>query len=185
MTLADCGRACKAPKPSVRKTILTLGAVFPCGKHIKTSLYVHCAMSIALVGSRHPLTAEGRNDRLRHRRYQACRLRPQRDQHRRNRNAGPDGDPRRIQGHAAAEGRARRRLAAHDDPDRRADRDPEVARRRRALGLLQHLFDAGPRRRRHRRRRHAGVRHQGREPEGLLGLHPPASSNGPTAAART
>ena len=37
------------------------------------------------------------------------------------------------------------------------------ARRRRALGLLQHLFDAGPRRGGGRRRRHAGVRGQGRE----------------------
>ncbi len=43
----------------------------------------------------------------------------------------------------------------------------------RALGLVQHLLDAGPRRRRHRRGRHAGVRHQGRVAEGLLGLHPP------------
>ncbi len=40
---------------------------------------------------------------------------------------------------------------AHDDPDRRADRDPGRARRRRALGLLQHLLDPGPRRRRGRR----------------------------------
>ena len=52
----------------------------------------------------------------------------------------------------AAEGRAHRRLAAHDDPDRRADRDAEGARRRRALGLLQHLLDPGPRRRGDRRR---------------------------------
>ena len=73
----------------------------------------------------------------------------------------------------AAEGRAHRRLAAHDHPDRGADRDPEGAGRRRALGLVQHLFDPGPRRRRHRRRRHAGLRHQGREPGGILGLHPP------------
>ena len=40
---------------------------------------------------------------------------------------------------AAAQGRAHRRLAAHDDPDGGADRDAEGARRRRALGLLQHL----------------------------------------------
>ncbi|MCY1365235.1 hypothetical protein D9M69_520740 [compost metagenome] len=37
---------------------------------------------------------------------------------------------------------------------------------------MQHLLDAGPRRRRHRRRRHAGVRHQGRVADRLLGLHP-------------
>ena len=35
------------------------------------------------------------------------------------------------------------------------------ARRRGALGVLQHLFDAGPRRRGDRRRGHAGVRAQG------------------------
>ena len=69
------------------------------------------------------------------------------------------------------QGRAHRRLAAHDHPDRSADRDLERARRRRALGLVQHLFDAGPCRRRDRRCRHSGVRRQGREPEGLLGLH--------------
>ena len=74
---------------------------------------------------------------------------------------------------AAAARRPHRRLAAHDHPDRRADRDADGARRRRALGLLQHLFDAGSRRRRDRRRRHAGLRDQGREPEGILGLHPP------------
>ena len=72
---------------------------------------------------------------------------------------------RRIRPDAAPEGRPHRRLAAHDDPDRGADRDAEGARRRCPLGLLQHLFDAGPRRRRHRRRRHAGLRHQGREPD--------------------
>ncbi len=44
----------------------------------------------------------------------------------------------------AAQGRARDRLAAHDDPDRRADRDAEGHRRRRALGLVQHLLDPGP-----------------------------------------
>ena len=74
---------------------------------------------------------------------------------------------------AAAEGRPHRRLAAHDDPDRRADRDAEGARRRRPLGLVQHLLDAGPCRRRHRGHRHPGLRHQGREPRRLLGLHPP------------
>jgi adenosylhomocysteinase len=62
---------------------------------------------------------------------------------------------------AAAQGRAHHRLAAHDHPDRGADRDAEGARRRGALGLVQHLLDPGPRRRRHRRRRHAGVRRKG------------------------
>ena len=46
-------------------------------------------------------------------------------------------------------------------------------RRRRALGVMQHLFDAGSRRRRDRRRRHAGLRGQGRVARRVLGLHPP------------
>ena len=62
---------------------------------------------------------------------------------------------------------------AHDHPDRRADRDAAGPGRRRALGLVQHLLDPGPRRRRHRRRRHAGVRHQGRDPGRVLGIRPP------------
>ena len=40
---------------------------------------------------------------------------------------------------AAAARRAHRRLAAHDDPDRGADRDAAGARRRGALGVVQHL----------------------------------------------
>jgi hypothetical protein len=54
----------------------------------------------------------------------------------------------RVRRHQAAQGRAHRRLAAHDHPDRRADRDPGRARRRGALGQLQHLLHPGPRRRR-------------------------------------
>jgi hypothetical protein len=76
-----------------------------------------------------------------------------------------------VRRRAAAQGRARDRLAAHDDPDRRADRDAEGPRRRRALGLVQHLLDPGPRRRRDRRGRHAGVRLEGRDAGGVLGLH--------------
>ena len=58
----------------------------------------------------------------------------------------------------AARRRQDRRIAAHDGADRRADRDPGRARRRRALGQLQHLLHPGPRRRRDRRRpgRHPG-----------------------------
>ena len=48
----------------------------------------------------------------------------------------------------AARRRAHHRLAAHDDPDRGAHRDARRARRRGALGELQHLLDPGPRRRR-------------------------------------
>ena len=114
----------------------------------------------------------GRRHRLRRQGHRPRRLGPQGNRHRRDRDARPDGDPRGIRPEAAAQGRPHRRLAAHDDPDRGADRDADGARRRRALGLLQHLLDPGPRRRRDRRRRHAGVRRQGREPGGLLGLHP-------------
>ena len=73
----------------------------------------------------------------------------------------------------AAEGRAHLRLAAHDDPDRGADRDAEGARRRHPLGLLQHLLDPGPCRRGDRRSRHSGLRRQGRDARGILGLHRP------------
>ena len=152
---------------------------------IKTCLYVYCTFRAA-AGKRRAVTKKGlsppmtktattlvSNSRLCHRRHQACGLRPQGNRDRRDRNAGPDGDPRRIRQEPAAQGRAHRRLPAHDHPDRRPDRDPEVARRRRALGLLQHLFDPGSRRRGDRGDRHAGVRGQGREPQGLLGLHPP------------
>ena len=54
--------------------------------------------------------------------------------------------------------RPHHRLAAHDDPDRGADRDARRARCRGALGVVQHLLDAGSRRRRGRGRsgRHAG-----------------------------
>ena len=41
-----------------------------------------------------------------------------------------------------------------------------------ALGLVQHLLDAGPRRRGHCREGHAGVRREGRDAQGLLGIHP-------------
>ena len=73
----------------------------------------------------------------------------------------------------APAGRPHHRVAAHDDPDRGADRDPGGARRGRALGLLQHLLDPGPRRRRDRGRGHRGLRAQGRVARGVLGLHPP------------
>ena len=62
----------------------------------------------------------------------------------------------------AAEGRAHRRLAAHDHPDRGADRNAAGPGRRGALGVVQHLLHPGPCRRRHCRRWHAGVRLQGR-----------------------
>ena len=50
-------------------------------------------------------------------------LGPQGNQDRRDRNAGPHGDPPRVRGAAAAAGRAHHRLAAHDHSDRGADRN--------------------------------------------------------------
>ncbi len=101
------------------------------------------------------------------------RLGSQGDDDRRGRDAGPHGHPQGICHEPALEGRAHRRLPAHDHPDRRAHRDPGGPRRRGALGELQHLLDPGPRRRRHRPGGHSRLRLQGREPPGLLGLHPP------------
>ena len=86
------------------------------------------------------------------RRPGARRLGAQGNRDRRDRDARPHGDPRGVRARAAAARRAHRRLAAHDDPDRGADRDAAGARRRGALGLVQHLLDAGPRGRRDRRR---------------------------------
>ena len=72
------------------------------------------------------------------------------------------------------------RAASHDRPDGRAHRDPRRARGRGALGLVQHLFDPGPRRGRSRRRPgrlavrapgRAGLRLEGRDPRAVLGLH--------------
>ena len=81
---------------------------------------------------------------------------------------------------AAVARRADHRLAAHDDPDGGADRDARRARCRGALGVVQHLLDAGPRRGRGRRRpgrdargaaRRAGLRLEGRDAGGVLVVH--------------
>ena len=82
----------------------------------------------------------------------------------------------------AAARRAHRRLAAHDHPDRGADRDAAGARRRGALGFVQHLLDPGSCRRRHRGARHAGVRLQGRDARPSTGNSRTASSSGRTSA---
>ncbi len=77
----------------------------------------------------------------------------------------------RVRRRAAAQGRAHHRLAAHDDPDRRADRDAGRARRRGPLGVVQHLLDPGPRRGGDRRGRHPGLRLEGRDARGVLVVH--------------
>ena len=88
-----------------------------------------------------------------------------------------------LQGPEAAGRRAGHGQPAHDGADGRADRDAGRARRRRALGLVQHLLDAGSRRGRGRRRPagdrrhaeqpegHAGVRLEGRDARGVLVVH--------------
>ena len=133
-------------------------------------------------------------DRLQGRRSVAGRVRPQGDPAGRARDAGPDGDPARVRRQPAAEGRADHRLAAHDDPDRGADRDAGGARRRGALGVLQHLLDPGSRGRggRRRPRRHprgpagrAGVRLEGRDARGVLVVHRAGADVAGRATART
>ncbi len=99
----------------------------------------------------------------------AGRVRPQGNPSRRAGDARPDGAAPPVRRQAAARRRAHHGQPAHDDSDRRADRDADRARRRRALGVVQHLLDAGPRRRRGRRRA-AGNRRNGREAEGHPGV---------------
>ena len=109
--------------------------------------------------------------RLQGRRHRPGRLWPQGDPARRARDARPDVDARRVRRRAAAQGRAHHRLAAHDDPDRRADRDARCSRRRGPLGVVQHLLDPGSRRGGDRRGRHPGLRLEGRDARGVLVVH--------------
>src|ERR1700722_20787607 len=66
---------------------------------------------------------EARFHRLHRQGYRPRRIRPQGNLAGRNRDARPDGDARGIWPGTAAQGRADRGLAAHDDPDRGPDRD--------------------------------------------------------------
>ena len=81
---------------------------------------------------------------------------------------------------AAAQGRAHHRLAAHDDPDRRPDRDARRARRRGALGVA--ATSSRPRTTppprspsaptaRPRPAGHPGLRLEGRDARGVLVVH--------------
>ncbi len=85
---------------------------------------------------------------------------------------------RKYAAEPAAQGRPHRRQPAHDHPDGGADRDAASPRRRHPLGELQHLLDAGPRRRRHRRQGHARLRQEGRNAGRILGIHPSHSAMG-------
>ena len=68
----------------------------------------------------------------------------------------------RYQGKQPARRREDHGQPAHDDSDRGPDRDARRARRRRALGVVQHLLDPGSRRRRGRRRPSRDRRHRRR-----------------------
>ncbi len=119
------------------------------------------------------------------RRHLARPLGPPRDRDRRDRDARPHGHPRGVRLAPAPQGRSHHRLAPHDHPDGRPDRDAQGPRRRGPLGLVQHLLDPGSCRRRHRRRRHPRLRLQGRVPRRSTGNTPTRSSSGPTAGTRT
>ena len=111
-------------------------------------------------------------------------------------DAGLDGAARALCGQDAARRRKDHGLSAHDDPDRGSHRDVDRARRRRALGVVQHLLDAGPRGRRGRRRPSRNRRHGARTRRARrcsrgrarrstnTGGAPSRRSCGPTAAAR-
>ena len=117
------------------------------------------------------------------RRPEPRRLGTQGDPARRARDARPDGAALALCGQTAAGGRPHHGQPPHDDPDRGADRNAHRAGRRRPLGVVQHLLDAGPRgrgrrrrpprNRRHRRRAegHAGVRVERRDARRVLVVH--------------
>ena len=118
--------------------------------------------------------------RIQSRRSLPRRLRPQRDRAGRARDARPHGDARRVRSEQAPLRGAHLGLPAHDGADGRPHRDPDGARRRGALGQLQHLLHPGPRRGGHRRRARwdargpegrAGLRLEGRVPRGVLVVH--------------
>ena len=113
---------------------------------------------------------------------------PQGDRHRRAGDARADVDPQQVCRGQAAGGRSRDRLAAHDDPDGRADRDDGGAGRGRALGELQHLLDAGPCGGGDCGGGRAGVCLEGRDAGGVLVVHErgaelPRRQGGPRTAA--
>ena len=130
------------------------------------------AKAVPAASARPPVQGEG---------PRARRARPQGDPPRRAGDAGPDGAARTARGHEAARRRAHHGLAAHDGADGGADRDAGRPRRRRALGVVQHLQHPGSRRRRGggRPRRapcsdpqgDAGLRLEGRDARGVLVVH--------------
>ena len=122
------------------------------------------------------------------------RVRPQGDRAGRARDARPHGHAGRVRRQPAPGRRPHHRLAAHDRPDRGADRDADRPRRPRALGQLQHLLHPGPRGGRggRRPRRHGGrpqgrarVRLEGRDASRSTGGAPSRPCCGPARAAPT
>ena len=143
----------------------------------------------AAAESRRPRAVQGEGSLAR-------RVRPQGNPPRRAGDAGPDGAPRAARREEAARRRAHHGQPAHDDSDGGPHRDAGRARRRRALGLVQHLLDAGSRRRGGRRRTSRNRRHRAesrrarrssrgraRRSRSTGGARTKRSS-GPTAAAR-
>ena len=112
--------------------------------------------------------------RPRRRRPLAGRERPPPAPPGRARDARPHVPARGVRRQGPPRRRPHHRLAAHDRADRRAHRDPRLARRRRPLGLLQHLL--------HRRRGRRGRR--GR-PRRAPPRPPPASRSTPGRARRS
>ena len=113
-------------------------------------------------------------------RPQPGRVRPQGNEPGRAGNARTDVHPQGIRREQAARRHADHGQPAHDHSDGRPHRDAGRPRRRRALGVVQHLLDAGSRRRRGRRRPeghaaepdgHPGLRLEGRDARGILVVH--------------
>ena len=98
-------------------------------------------------------------------------------------NARLDGAAQAARRQEAARRHADHGQPAHDHSNGGADRDADRARRRRALGVVQHLLDPGSRGRGGRRRApgdgrhgaesegHAGVRVEGRDARRVLVVH--------------
>ena len=112
-------------------------------------------MSVAVTDQAHPFEAAGSAGRaaLQGRRPRPRRVRPQGDPPRRARDARPDGAARAVRQGSKPLAGARIMGSLHMTVQTAVLIETLVRpRRRRALGVVQHLLDAGPRRRRGGRR---------------------------------
>ena len=117
------------------------------------------------------------------RRHQACRLGPQGNRDRRNRNAGPDGHPRGIRRRQQPLKGARISGSLHMTIQTAVLIETLIgARRRCPLGLVQYLLHPGSCRRGDRRSRAFRSSPSRARPSRNTGSSPTRSSNGPTAA---